>query len=224
MKDIHDPYTTDEQLRAIHHPFDTNRNELFNKIVTKFVPKTSYLCRTICGKGRVYIAAGIDSVGYSNYYNNLHEMLGIPFKDCHKNMYTSIDLNRKYRTDYFRHPIVKKRKAERDALKIRKMMEDDKKAKEKGMTYKKDIAAPKVKRTKRSVQVLSTNRNKEGEGTSICELTDNNVTKKVSVSNEVKKTKCTESLCASCGQKGHSRNTHKDCLKSTNTRSRFFRK
>ena len=96
MKDIHHLYLTEAHLSEIHHLFDTNRNKLFNKLVTKFVPKTSYMCRSICGKGRVYIAAGVDSVGYRQYYNTLYDMLGIRYTDSHYNLYTTMDRNREY--------------------------------------------------------------------------------------------------------------------------------
>ena len=102
-------------------------------------------------------------------------------------------------------------------------MEDAKKAKERGMTYEKDMAGPKVKTTDRSVKVIRLDVNNEGEKV-ICQVTEDNVDGKEPTPEKKKTTKCTESICATCGEKGHSRNTHKDCLKSTNTQSRFFRK
>ena len=55
------------------------------------------------------------------------------------------------------------------------------------MTYKKGIAGPKVQHTDRSVWILSSNRNKEVEGNDFCQLIENEVTEKPSVSNKVKK-------------------------------------
>ena len=99
-------------------------------------------------------------------------------------------------------------------------MEDAKRAKERGMTYERDMAGPTVKHTDPSIQVFDLTGDNGEEKNEFCLPTKDNVTGKAQA--DKKQTKCTESLCATCGEKGHLRNTHKDCLKSTNTKSRFF--
>ena len=79
LKTLYDLYINNESLRDMHHLFDTNKNECFNKLVTKFVPKMSYLCGSIARKPRVYVAAGINSVGYVLFYLALYQILGVKY-------------------------------------------------------------------------------------------------------------------------------------------------
>ena len=142
LKTLHDLYVSDESLRDMHHSFDTNKNECFNKLVTKFVPKTSYLCGSVAGKARVYVAAGIDSVGYVSFYSALYSILGVEYTTPIFRQHAALDNDRAYRTKYFRDPDNRKKKAERLAERIKKLMEDTKKDKRKGKTYRKNMAGP----------------------------------------------------------------------------------
>ena len=102
----------------MHHLFDTNKNKCFNKLVTRFVPKTSYLYGSIARKARVYVAAGIDSVGYVSFYSALYEILGVKYTTPLLYQHTALDINRAYRTEYFRNPENRKKKASQLAERI----------------------------------------------------------------------------------------------------------
>ena len=79
LKTLYDLYVNDESLKDMHLKFDMNKKEYFNKLVIKFVPKTSYLCGSIASKAHVYVAASIDSIGYVSFYYTLYSILGVKY-------------------------------------------------------------------------------------------------------------------------------------------------
>ena len=101
LKTIKELYMSEKALQEINHKYNTNKSKFFNKLVTKFVPKTSYLCSTIAGKSCVYVAAGIESIGYVTYYSMLCHLLGIEYTKCLFNLHAELDKNRNYRSVYF---------------------------------------------------------------------------------------------------------------------------
>ena len=99
------------------------------------------------------------------------------------------------------------------------MIEDTIRDKKNGKTYQTDMAGPKqaskskvTKADNGVAEVVA----KENEGKSKSE--------KLCNEQETKPTKKKEFVCATCGQKGHARNSHLQCLKSTNEKSIYFRK
>ena len=70
-------------------------------------------------------------------------MLGVEYNECLYIQHKKQDELRTYRKNYYWSPAVRK-KAEHTALLVRKMIEDNKKAKLKGMTYGKRITGPTV--------------------------------------------------------------------------------
>jgi hypothetical protein len=72
---------TDKALVDIHHVWHTNKCESLNQFVTKFLHKNMHLCHTIVGKAQTYLAIGINSLGYKDYYHTLFYILGLNYKD-----------------------------------------------------------------------------------------------------------------------------------------------
>ena len=68
VKRIMDPFLEEENLWEIHHPYDTNIVEGFNKFLTKFLPKDRTYALTTENKAQIYLAILIDSVGYEQGY------------------------------------------------------------------------------------------------------------------------------------------------------------
>ena len=121
MKELHDKYVSDEWLPQIWHMWNTNKNENVNKLITKFVPKTTYLCQTIVAKLRIYVAIGIDSIGQEEYYKRLYKKLGIQYDDTiAKYQHMAMDYQQKYRETYKKNPQVMWRTAMLRALNMRK--------------------------------------------------------------------------------------------------------
>ena len=66
------------RLRMCFHEFCNNKTEqIHGLVVNVFLPKWAFLCRTICGRSRTYMAVGIDSVGYEAYFRELYNDLEI---------------------------------------------------------------------------------------------------------------------------------------------------
>jgi hypothetical protein len=59
-----DKFTSEEALRDLFHEFHSNKCELLNRKITKYVPKNKHYCCTLLNKGHTYRAIGVDSIGY----------------------------------------------------------------------------------------------------------------------------------------------------------------
>jgi ribosomal protein L37AE/L43A len=80
LKGHHDQFMEDSKLRQLWHQYDTNNVEAFNKFLTKFLPKDRTLCQTIENKARSYLAVGLQSIGYRQFYGRLFELAGVPLQ------------------------------------------------------------------------------------------------------------------------------------------------
>ena len=74
-------YCSDDALKDVHHSWHANKCESMNKFITKFVNKSTHLCRTIMGKARTYLVVSIDSIGYEEYYQTLFAILNLYYDD-----------------------------------------------------------------------------------------------------------------------------------------------
>ena len=135
--EIWEVYCTDEALKEVHHEWHTNKCESMNQFITKFIRKSTYLCRTIVGKGRTYLAVGIDSIGYEDYYRTLFELLNLHYDDdIMRQHHQRLDKNKIRKRNYDVQPEVRRRQAAGRAIKIRekikKLLEDKKEGKSYG--------------------------------------------------------------------------------------------
>jgi hypothetical protein len=78
---IWEVYCTDECLKEVHHKWHTNKCESMHQFITKFVRKCYHLCRSIVGKARMYLAVGLDSVGYEEYYRSILYLLEFEYDE-----------------------------------------------------------------------------------------------------------------------------------------------
>ena len=136
LHNIWSVYCTDESLKDVHHSWHTNKCESMNKFISKFVNKSTHLCRTIVGKARTYVAVSIDSIGYEDYYSTLFDLLDLDYDDdimaiSHQRM----DKNKKWRQGYRSQPHVRRREAKVRALKIRENIRREYVDKKAGKSY-----------------------------------------------------------------------------------------
>ena len=68
-------------MKEVHHEWHTHKCESMNQFITKFVWKSTSLCRTIVGKGHTFLTVSIDSIGYEDYYRALFEVLNLEYDD-----------------------------------------------------------------------------------------------------------------------------------------------
>jgi hypothetical protein len=133
---IFETYCSDEALKDVHHLWHTNKCESINAFISKFVPKTKHLCRTIVGKARTYLAISLDSVGYEDYYRTLYDLLGLEYdEDIMRSMHRRMDKKKINRTDYAQRPEVRKQSAIARAVKIRENIRREYCDKKAGKTY-----------------------------------------------------------------------------------------
>ena len=140
-----------------------------------------------------------------------------------------MDRNRQYRSEYFKDPENRKKKVSRLAERIKKLINDTKANKEKGMTYRKNMAGPCLPCNEEAEEVVNVAINKEKKEAEKVEKIDkkikeNVVLKRKKVKTPTPKDKCQIFVCATCNRKGHARSSHKDCLFSMNKNSKNFGK
>jgi hypothetical protein len=136
-------YCSDDALRDIHHEWHTNKCESMNKFITKFIPKYMHLCMSIIGKGRTYMAVGLDSVGYDVYFRTLFDILGLDYdeKICGLS-HQRLDSVKKYHQTYNNKSYVRKSRCKARAVKIRNNIRKAIQDKKKGYCYESGMAAP----------------------------------------------------------------------------------
>jgi hypothetical protein len=66
------------RMKRSFREFCNNKTEqIHGLVVNVFSPERFFYCCTICGKAQTYMAVGIDSVGYKEYFKELYDNLGI---------------------------------------------------------------------------------------------------------------------------------------------------
>ena len=185
LLEIFETYCSDEALKDVHHLWHTNKCESINAFISKFVPKTKHLCRTIVGKARTYLAISLDSIGYEEYYRTLFDLLGLDYdEEIMRSMHRRMDKKKMNRTDYILRPEVRKQSAIARAVKIRENIRREYSDKKAGKTYASGCNDPSVKAD-------------EGEGEKGC------TTKKGKV------------ICPFCQKVGHKTKRSKYCTYTT---------
>ena len=71
------PYLTDKKLREIYHPYDAQKNESFNKSLSKYAPKGRTYAMTMALTACICIAAGVGNLGVHENWTRVMQCLGI---------------------------------------------------------------------------------------------------------------------------------------------------
>jgi hypothetical protein len=147
--DIWEVYCTDDALKEVHHEWHTNKCESMNQFISKFVRKSTYLCRTIVGKGRTYLAVSLDSIGYVKYYRALFELLNLEYADDILNRHhLRLDKDKIRKRKYDVQPEVRRRQAAGRAIKIREKIRKLHEDKKEGKSYGSGMNDPSKKEDK----------------------------------------------------------------------------
>ena len=140
--EIHDKLTSDEGLRDMYHPYDTNKCESMNKFITNFVPKHTYFAKTVNWQGRVYLAIGIDSIGYEKYFETLFQKLSLTMTKENRRMFQRLDNRRTKNYEYHQQAHVKHKLATMRHSKIIEELKKEKTDYLRGKTYRSGMSAP----------------------------------------------------------------------------------
>jgi hypothetical protein len=143
--EVWNTYCSDKALHDIHHEWHTNKCESMNKFITKFINKSTHLCRSIVGKARTYLAVGLDSVGYEDYYRTLFGVLGIDYDEriCGVS-HRRLDKRKIWNKTYSNKLEVRRARCLKRALKIRESIRKVLQDKKEGKTYATGMNGPKL--------------------------------------------------------------------------------
>jgi hypothetical protein len=199
MSTIHNTFTDVWNLREIYHEYHSNKCESLNGFITKFLPKHKHYCRTIINRARTYLAIGIDSVGYKNYYGVLWTMLNLSSTSITTEHHQRLDRRRVKKSKYDQSEKTKKARRKKLNDKLRAASELLMKDKKKGKTYGSNMAGPQV-----DGMAL--------DGSEVIDLTEGSTKKKAP-----------PSICAWCHNVGHASKNHSKCMLTVKPRGKHYR-
>jgi hypothetical protein len=195
---IHVAFTTEEALRDLYHEVHSNKCESINGFITKFLPKKKHFCRTIANPGRTYLALGIDSLGYQEYYRRLFIELGLDMTPVTRTQHVRIDSKRDYHSAYVQRPEVKRRRFQDRVDKVSTQNEKLLQDKQKGLIYESGMAGP---------VVPNGNGNEEAAAEEA----------------PAKRKSYYHAICPACKKKGHTTVRSINCLLSSNPKSKWYK-
>ena len=108
-----------KKVADVHHPYNSNVCEGFNKLITKFVPKNRQFNRTREYETRVNIAVCIDSIGFSETYWQIFEDMGMQITYNTMKMFYIMDKRRIYKRQYYQKIEVKRKRIQKLQDKLR---------------------------------------------------------------------------------------------------------
>ena len=115
-----EPYLSDENLRQLFHPYHTQHNEALNKSVASYAPKHKTFSTTESLSTRVGIAAGVQILGYHDFWRRVFLNFNIFFDDHLSKVLTK--MQQKKSRQQVRSKTIEKKKR-RSALRYRKVAE-----------------------------------------------------------------------------------------------------
>ena len=140
IKKKYDEHLTDEWVGKLCHKYDSQKCESFHFLLSIFLPKYKYYCSTIIEQGRTYLAIIIHSIGWEKTFLLLFEQLRISNIGYYLIKYVKsrdriIHLNR-IRKDTKEY---KKKKSEKNNMKIKEENLFIVKENKKGIVYGKGV-------------------------------------------------------------------------------------
>jgi hypothetical protein len=134
-------YLTDDMLQQMNHPYDSQKNEAFNKSVAKYAPKDRTYSMTMSLTTRVGIAAGVSILGWKGYWERVFAAMGIKTGEHTRTMLERKDKRKAYKEEYVSRPDVKRARSESSSSKWRESFAGQIEDKKSGVTYKSGVRA-----------------------------------------------------------------------------------
>ena len=138
--DAYRSFTTRERLQESLHPFDTQQNEAMSASISKYAPKTKTHGMTISLTNRVLISVGIRNLTAVTYWEQVYSSLGLSMADETASFLKTQDIFRIYRKKYAARTDIKSKRAKENNIKIKILMEQQRKDIKRGVTYKSGCA------------------------------------------------------------------------------------
>ena len=140
LKEIFDTFNTDEKLKQMFHPFDTQKNEGLNTAVLYGAPKHKNYSTTMSLASRVATRSALNSVGYVKFFGEVFEELGIdPGRNTLKS-WESVDKEMECHRLYLAKTTTKSNRVKKQNEEIKRSYREDQADQKKGITYKSGIA------------------------------------------------------------------------------------
>jgi len=128
-------YFSDEMLQQLHHTMDSQVNESINRVMTKYAPKDRTYCTTMALDYRLHLAVGAYIMGWEDFYTAVFKKLGIEMTKNTLSFFQKKDKRTKRLHLYYQSTAVKRRRAAIVNAKIKKLVEQDRKAQKAGNDY-----------------------------------------------------------------------------------------
>ena len=206
---VHQTYTTDDMLKMSYHPFDSQKNEAFNAKVAVVAPKTKTFCKTMSLNDRISLVIIEDSVGYDATYTRIIAKL-TGRTTCRLSPALRVWLQVKdkllHREKHHRtKPATKKKRASKIQEKIKAAIDDDQKARKRGLDYGTGIAVAERKDDHATVSTLTT--------PSPAAMPKETMPKEMMLDTVPTTASAKRNIlvCGRCGEQGHTRVTSKKC-------------
>jgi hypothetical protein len=126
----------DEKLKMLHHNWDTNCVEGFNKLIIKFLPKDRTFSKTIENSVRIHLACCLLSIGYKRFYTRLFAKTGLTKGECAALFFWSEDKERQWRKLYRKKESVKIRRMRDLYIKLKEGRDKQAQDRMKGHAYR----------------------------------------------------------------------------------------
>jgi hypothetical protein len=132
---------TEEKMREVHHPFNTQKNETLQRQATAVAPKDRFLGGKMQLYDRLRLVTILDSVGKYEGFSRLFRSMGLPVLHPVLALWAATkDRHDKTKYNYKRRPAIKRKRAGEKIAAMKAGMLQEKKAKKARLTYKSGIA------------------------------------------------------------------------------------
>ena len=155
------PYLTDDKLKMLMHPWSTQLNEALNNSISSYAPKTKTFCRTMSLLTRVGIAAAVQGLGYSAFWNRVFQELCITMDHAFASSLTARDRKKNRKREYQRSKKGKLVRRKEYLSKFSQAHEEQMNDAKTGKTYGAGVALKEAKKSAKE-RLTAGKRNPEG--------------------------------------------------------------
>ena len=158
---LYQPYITEEKLRMLSHPYTTQKNESMNTSVASFAPKNKTYSKTESLDARVAIAAGIQILGYENFWAEIYDEFGLDMDDNLRQFFRKLQNKKDKKREVSESNEGKSRRSRRRHDKLKQELQRDMQDQKKGMQYESGVAL-RCAQTQSKSKLTHKNRNPTG--------------------------------------------------------------
>ena len=123
---MHEQFVTDEKLREMMHPYNTQCNESLNMRLVELAPKHKNFSRTKSLNYRVSMVVGHHNVGMHQFYRRVFELLKLNLDPALEDWLVSKQKHKEWKQIHDKKPEQKRvRKYKREAKEQKELFEEE---------------------------------------------------------------------------------------------------